>query len=178
MLRMTSGSSNPSGAAALVSTAFSLLLVDRQRKTRPPPRARRRKSDPRDGSRRIQIVRLSSVSRIRRGASPPSAATMNAARGMSVSTNTTSRPLGIHAGRRPSGAIRAHGTTLKSTREEATAVIFGTKDETLAIGRPGRLRLVSRRTRHPHRVAAVDALHPDVEVPVSVPRVGYPTSVR
>ena len=70
-----------------------------------------------------------------------------------------------------------HGTTVDVDREEATAVILGTKDETLAIGRPGRLRLVSRRTRHSRRVAAIDALHPDVEVPVPVPRVGYPPAV-
>jgi len=46
-----------------------------------------------------------------------------------------------------------------------------------AIEEPGWLRLVSRRTRHPRRVAAIDTLHPDVEVPVSVPRVRYATSV-
>src|SRR5688572_1280053 len=37
-----------------------------------------------------------------------------------------------------------HGTAVDVNREEAAALIFGTKDETLAIGRPGRLRLVSR----------------------------------
>ena len=69
------------------------------------------------------------------------------------------------------------GTALDVHGEEATAVRFGTKDQTLAIRRPSGLPLVDRRTRHPRRIAAIDALHPDVEVPVSVPRVGYPPAV-
>ena len=36
--------------------------------------------------------------------------------------------------------------------KKATAVIFGTKDETLAIGRPGRLRLVRAAERRFTRV--------------------------
>ena len=70
-----------------------------------------------------------------------------------------------------------HGTTVDVDREEATAVIFGTKDETLAIGRPGRLRLVRGGARHPGGLASIDVLHPDVEIPVPIPRVGNAPAV-
>jgi hypothetical protein len=111
--RTVLGSRNPKGAAALVSTALSRVLVRSATKNTPfgkflpammteiLPSGWIAPAD--------QMVRLSSVSRIRRGASPPSAATMNAARGLSLSINITSRPLGSHAGRRPYGTIRRMG---------------------------------------------------------------------
>ena len=59
-------------------------------------------------------------------------------------------------------------TVLRSIREEKPAlpviVLTAREDDRLTVWRTGRLHLVSGVGREPHRLAAMDPSHPDVEI--------------
>ena len=97
---MTPGSSNPSVAAALVSTALSRVLV-RSATKNPAARTGPPGAMTEIPSFRMDRARLPDEA-IKLGgedlAAPASPETMNAAVGESLSTRTTSRPLGIRPG--------------------------------------------------------------------------------